>query len=564
MSTYSLFYDWTERPSNSAPVTYVLDQLVQLIGTEVCTFKRNPHVSYQFVDTARILVNKINDLISLVETSPESNESAFELWCNAIEPLEDILLAFKANDDLSQDEAILDPDSVKLRINLWGENRKDARDALKKFNQEEHLKKLGVLPEESDPDLKAAYMHDDRSYLNDLVIKIKSRLTQDKLSVFPDKQHDRLYEILKEVSEVAVLFSQADNLPEGAEVVVIQSIMAVYGFLELGSNPQVSPKTQTYLISKAVCQEAKLLVGDIVELCEGNKQVNEVEAKYEAFLQLLVGEAGEEIPTSYYELMKQVAKIGCSYHTQSLLLVGFCRELVNHYQSLGDERNARHYVVIQNACDKTLEALKDTTEKLTTSAALFSLSNLSNFDAEKYKTHACTELFATTTTALKGLSDELGIVIGDVEKTYAKRLAKAVSRDIVRMVAARDRILKAKQSIPTDNDAELVDVTVNVRLTKGTGNDLGEIKAKVQRSALLSALGWGISHKSDLKGRMMGNVFKFELRVDGSSSEWRSVPGDKNVGSLVKDDQKTLELRMITCDPKTTVNGKVPSNSASN
>ncbi|KAG8725237.1 hypothetical protein FRC09_004888 [Ceratobasidium sp. 395] len=564
MSTYSLFYDWTERPSNSAPVTYVLDQLVQLIGAEVCTFKRNPHVSYQFADTARSLVNKINDLISLVETSPESNESAFELWCNAIEPLEDILLAFKANDDLSQDEAILDPDSVKLQISLWRENRMGARDALKKFNEEEHLKKLGVLPEENDPDLKAAYMHDDRLYLNDLVIKTKSCLTQDKLSVFPDKQHDWLHEILKRVSEVAVFFGQADNLPEGSEVIVIQSMIAVYGFLELGSNPQASSKTQTYLISKAVCQEARLLVDDVIELCKGEKKLNEVEANYEAFLQLLAGEAGEEIPTSYYELMKQVAKIGSSYHTQSLLLVAFCRELIKHYQSLKDERNARHYVVIQNACDKTLEALKDTTEKLATSAAAFGLSNLSSFDPETYKTHTCTELFATTTATLKGLSDELGNATGDAEKTYEERLAKAVSRDIVRMVAARDRILKVKESILTANGAELVDIIVKVRLAKETGGDLGEVKAKVQRSALLSALGWAASHKSDLKSQIMGKIFKFEMRVHGSNSEWKFVPNDKSVGSLVKDSQKTLELRMVVSDPKAVVNGKISPNGMSN
>ncbi|KAG8777154.1 hypothetical protein FRC12_000520 [Ceratobasidium sp. 428] len=409
MSTYSLFYDWTERSTNNAPVTDVVDRLVRLIGAEVCTFKRNTHVSYQFVDTARNLVNKINDLISLVETNPENNEGAFELWCNAIEPLEDILLAFKAGDDLSQDEEILNTDSVKLQINLWRENRKHTRDALKKFNQEEDLKKLGVLPEENDSDLWDACIHDDRSYINDLLIKIESCLTQDKLSVFPDKQHNWLLEISKGVSEIAVLFSQADGLPEGSEVVVIQSMMAVYGFLELGSNPQVSPKTQTYLISKAVCREARLLVDDVIELCKGKKKLNEVEAKYEAFLQLLVGEAGEEVPTSYYELMKQVAKIGCSYHTQSLLLVAFCRELVKHYQSLQNGKSARHYVVIQNACDRTLDLLKDTAENLTKSAGPFSLSSLSNFDPETYKTHACTKLFAATTTALKGLSDELGV-----------------------------------------------------------------------------------------------------------------------------------------------------------
>ncbi|KAG8796625.1 hypothetical protein FRC12_013617 [Ceratobasidium sp. 428] len=564
MSTYSLFYDWTERPSNNAPVTDVVDHLVRLIGAEVCTFKRNTHVSYQFVDTARNLVNKINDLISLVETNPDSNESAFELWINAIGPLEEILLAFKANDDLSQDEEILSPESVKLQINLWSENRKDIRDALKKINQEEHLKGLGVLPENNNPDLQAAYMHDDRSYLNDLVIKTKNRLTKGKLSAFPDKQHNGLREISKGVSEIGASFSQANSLPEGSEVVVIQSMMAVYGFLELGSNPQVSPKTQTYLISKAVCQEARSLVDDVIELCKGKKKLNEVEAKYEAFLQLLMDEAGEEVPTSYYELMKQVAKIGCSYHTQSLLLVTFCRELVKHYQSLKDKKNARHYVVIQNACDKTLDVLKDTTEKLTTSAEPFSLSELSNFDPEKYKTHACTELFAATTTALKRLSDELGIVPIDADKTYEKRLAKAVSRDIVRMIATRDRILKAKKNILTADDAELVNTTVKVRLAKGIGNDPGELKAKVQRSTLLSALGWGASHKSDLKGQIMGKAFKFELKVDESPSGWKAVPSDNNVGALVKDDRKTLELRMTVSDPMPAVNGKAPPNGDSN
>ncbi|KAG9124488.1 hypothetical protein FRC07_011446, partial [Ceratobasidium sp. 392] len=143
---------------------------------------------------------------------------------------------------------------------------------------------------------------------------IKVGLPQGKFSAFPDKQHAWLREILSGVSEIVILFGQADSLPEGSEDVIIKSTMAVYGFLQLGSNQEVPAQTQTYLISKAVCLEAKLLIGSVIDMCKGEKQLDDVGAKYMTFLELLLAEAGEDLPASYRELMSQVAKIGRSYH----------------------------------------------------------------------------------------------------------------------------------------------------------------------------------------------------------------------------------------------------------
>ncbi|KAG9120519.1 hypothetical protein FRC07_003948, partial [Ceratobasidium sp. 392] len=460
---------------------------------------------------------------------------------------------FEAEDDSSQTGNIIDPNSVQSRITQWETSREYIRNALKEFNKEEHLKALGVVPEDDDPDIKAAYMYDDRLYLNDLVTKIKTGLAQGKLSAFPNKQHAWLREIMRGVSEIAILFDQADSLPEGSEVVIIQSTMAVYGFLQLGSNQEVSAQTQTYLISKAVCLEAKLLIGNVIDMCRRNKQLDDVRAKYVSFLQLLLAEAGEDLPASYRELMNQVAKIGRSYHAQSLLMATICREIVKHYQNMQTGKSAHHYVVIQNACDKTLDMLKDVTEKLNASAGAFGVSNLASFDSTTYDTHTCATLFSEMAVALQEFSSELGVDTSDAEKIYEKRLAKAVQQDKNRMIAARDRIKKIKGDILAADNTQLVDVDVKVQSVKGLGNDLGVLTVKVQRSALLSVLGWGAAQKSNLKGQITGKDFKFEQKIAGSPSSWKYVSADKNVGSLVKVDQKNLELRMIVSDAKIAV-----------
>ncbi|KAG9124489.1 hypothetical protein FRC07_011447 [Ceratobasidium sp. 392] len=223
-------------------------------------------------------------------------------------------------------------------------------------------------------------------------------------------------------------------------------------------------------------------------------------------------------------------------------------------------KNAHHYVVIQNACDKTLDMLKEVTEKLNASAGAFGVSNLASFDSTTYDTHTCATIFSETAAALQGFSSELGIDTSDTEKIYEKRLAKAVDQDKSRMIAARDRIKKIKGDLLAADKTQLVDVDVKVQPVKGVGSDLGVLAIKVQRSTLLSVLGWGAAQKSDLKGQITGKDFKFEQKIAGSSSDWKYVSADQSVGSLVKVNQKNLELRMIVSDAKTAINDNAHPN----
>ena len=83
--SYSLFVNLTET-AESYPATSVSKFLIELIGKDVCAFRRNTQASYRLVEQARTIAAAIHGLIKRVDE--HDDWEAFDKYTAAIDPLE--------------------------------------------------------------------------------------------------------------------------------------------------------------------------------------------------------------------------------------------------------------------------------------------------------------------------------------------------------------------------------------------------------------------------------------------------------------------------------------------
>ena len=78
----------TDLGSDGPSATEAVKYLVQAVGRDVVTFRRNTQVSFMVVERAREIVKAINEYIVRVENSTTGDWDSFEKFTVAIEPLE--------------------------------------------------------------------------------------------------------------------------------------------------------------------------------------------------------------------------------------------------------------------------------------------------------------------------------------------------------------------------------------------------------------------------------------------------------------------------------------------
>lgn len=86
--TYSLFDDLTKL-ANEEPPTDSIKNLIQTIGIDACSVKRNTLTNYSLVSRARDICNAVNALIRKVNEGPPSVWEDYDKYVAAIDPLEE-------------------------------------------------------------------------------------------------------------------------------------------------------------------------------------------------------------------------------------------------------------------------------------------------------------------------------------------------------------------------------------------------------------------------------------------------------------------------------------------
>jgi hypothetical protein len=74
--------------SNDAyPATELIKYLIDAVGRDVMSFRRNAHVSYLLVDRTRDIFDSLNAYIQRTESGEDWN--SFDKYTNAIDPIEE-------------------------------------------------------------------------------------------------------------------------------------------------------------------------------------------------------------------------------------------------------------------------------------------------------------------------------------------------------------------------------------------------------------------------------------------------------------------------------------------
>jgi hypothetical protein len=88
MSEFFFFDDLTNVSGSDIPATRLIKYLLQTIGHDVCTVKRNSLSSYQLVHAASKIYRAINGLIDAVDEETEDVWEKYDQYSSAIDPLE--------------------------------------------------------------------------------------------------------------------------------------------------------------------------------------------------------------------------------------------------------------------------------------------------------------------------------------------------------------------------------------------------------------------------------------------------------------------------------------------
>ena len=84
--TYSVF-DYLTTLSSEEPPTELIQNLILVIGHDVCSVRRNMQTLYHLVSRARDIANAVNTLVKKVESSNLWDN--FDKYTKVIDPLEE-------------------------------------------------------------------------------------------------------------------------------------------------------------------------------------------------------------------------------------------------------------------------------------------------------------------------------------------------------------------------------------------------------------------------------------------------------------------------------------------
>jgi hypothetical protein len=83
----SLLSTFTKLTTEGYPATEVIKYLIEVVGRDVVSFKRNAQVSFMLVDRSRDICDAINTHIKKTESG--TDWASFEKFANALDPVEE-------------------------------------------------------------------------------------------------------------------------------------------------------------------------------------------------------------------------------------------------------------------------------------------------------------------------------------------------------------------------------------------------------------------------------------------------------------------------------------------
>ncbi|CAE6357756.1 unnamed protein product [Rhizoctonia solani] len=476
------------------PATDIIYKLLKVVGAEVCSFHRNQQVAYRLVECARDLFDAINARIHLVDKSDSWED--YEIYTQAIDPLEEILLKFVliAFDDGGLDHLATSSWAEYVRVTeQWRENRLEIRNCFRSMKTKPQFQALISTLMDGEDDILDAYILDDLSYLDYLLRIIEEGAQQ----IVEPKVKGYIEKVVEGLSKTRTL--QHNNLGKhGSRFMEISALPIQCGFLaskiitmmvnvsipEDIRNRLTSDSSFWGALANLVIDTYNFMVSQLINVEEFDQtEITITITKFTTRYTVLVNQVSEplaiEMPLAYSRLLPLVGKISRRYHAQSLLLVAICRQATSQFT--GPKKNMGSRDVLERALNQTVAALE--------AAAQGSGSGRSNpvngvvtngtegIKKAQDSIDDCTGLYKQSVDELMACFQAMEI---RCDTDYREALRQAQSRDSTRVSDAAERLNKYEHP-------STMKVTVDVYDNNQQGNKVKSLLfASIPATARLS------------------------------------------------------------------------------
>ncbi|KAG8706766.1 hypothetical protein FRC11_007985, partial [Ceratobasidium sp. 423] len=538
---YDIMHPKSERLYQATDVIY---KLLRVVGTEVCSFRRNHQVAYRLVERARDLYDAINARIHLVDINDSWED--YEVYTQAIDPLEEILLNIipVVFDEQGLDHLSTSTWAEYVRVTeQWCQNRLAIRNCFQDLRTKPQFKALMTTLIDDGDDVLSAYTLDDLSYLDYLLeiigenvprivepnIKEYAEKVAEGLSRMGDLQRQESGTYMRGIEEIGVLPIQYAFLSSRMVTMVVNSSTPQDVRDHLLSNTSLWGAlanliidTCKFMASQLVPESSERAPGPFAETnVTVTTAIDQLKARYAS----LVNQAAEplilEVPQAYSRLLPLVGRINRRYHAQSLLLVSLCRQAASNF--VGPKRTMGSRKALERALNQTVAALE---------AAQSSESGRGSpvNGSTKDSTGSCMRLYEQSAQELAVCFETMEIRC-DVD--HQEKLRQAQSKDNTRVVAVNEKLAKYEHP-------PMVEVAVDVYENNQNGR---KVKALSFASIPLTGRLEYLKHlvASQLEDRASAQVGHFE-RVGGHhvqpvflslDSQLKGAIGEGNKGTVV-------------------------------
>ncbi|KAH9032228.1 hypothetical protein EDB85DRAFT_1258787 [Lactarius pseudohatsudake] len=465
----------TDFKGNGFAATEAIKCLLQAIGRDVVSFRRNTHVSYLVVERARDIVNAINEYISRVEGSDTGDWDSFEKFSSAIEPLEDILfqlLVFTEDEKTRYFGVDRDIANCIISTEAWAKNREKLSETLKNFHTHTPLVNLFDQDDSAsrDRERQDALGHDDQSLMEEI--------GSARRNIFVGKRFPKY--VTSAVTPLDALQKQMTSgpLPEWLTVITIKTCMLVQGVLEVVLHPDTGTELLNHLKSKPVWSAVAALTKALIVNKGLSILPEDVQNKYDEFLKILqkLSKLALKLPDSFVNILKEAGRVRRPFQAQAFALVMLCRFLADHFNKIGDKTSVTvdHVNSLEEAFNETLTVLH---------AAVNAVTQLKAFDLTDFQTNSTVQEFERVESVIKESFASFGLTDQWSMKANARK--EAWEKDKGRMDQLNKVLVK-----PQSTSATVVKVNISIRENSPDGRELCNTSVSEEVTTRLLALRW--------------------------------------------------------------------------
>ncbi|KAF8265882.1 hypothetical protein EI94DRAFT_1734447 [Lactarius quietus] len=519
----SLLTTFTKPTTEGYPATEIIKYLIEVVGRDVVSFRRNAQVPFMLIDRARDICDAIN--IHIKKTESGTDWASFEKFSDALDPVEEALFKLVAFTEDEKGFHLVEGESVQdciISVNNWATNREELWSTLDHLETTTELTNLfsGVDVSSRKAERKEARTQDDKTFFKEVIEEIDrtfSALPNLKLPQPVRVMTGHLRELLNKISTGAIASVRHRFVP-------LKAGLLVQGVTKLAfKTSSLDTETVAHLRSAPIWVAAAQLV-ELLNSTDDDEEesMDQVRVKYEDFLGLLNNFTGKDldVPKSYMELLKLAGQVRRPFHSQAVALISLCRMLVTEFEK--DAYRTPDNLVTLEECE-----------------AVDAVTELKIFNLASFEDHNAYRTLAGAQTRIKACHKSFGL--GDWSQ-WELFIVDAIRKDKERM-GRLNKLLETRPPLTSQESADQIELTVEV-IDTTTNTSLPPTTFFVEGPTRLSAVRW------TLAGALKESL---RIRVRQSDAFWLlGLPGLPDTQCKLHDSvsqlagySKKLWLRLI-------------------